>query len=868
MDRQGTDRVGTTQTTSTKGSATDPDTNSNEPHLTDPSSTSGLERNLSLLAIEETPRRCSSTDTTNVHQKTLKTLRIMYIKELGPTIPEVSWDFFAGAILPHVPADKLEKICKAVNASDTLVADNRWKVFPLDPSNKKMPVEDVTFSVMTTIWDRVVAIAETELNKKPTSRLQSKPTQTMSSETALGASFKSDAITTSIISRGAGTGPDWKIPKKKSQIQQPSSLVPPPPPPPNTSSTLLPSPIIPDKLVVNKEVEAQQQHEALSREAADATTVWEYKCQSNPKETNQNVLQVVGAASHILHNDPCRRHTFGVTIEDKRTRVWYFSRSLAMVSESFDFITENRNRFIHLLVSLAFATDVEIGFDPSVKRRLVQHDDAEAVICYDILVNGRWYQTMDCLDNYRASRVVGRATRVWQVRLRPEEAKNDEEKSATYALKDVWIGETARSEKMILDDICTRVNTVYPISDFEEDFRERYFMDILADEVVRVDGSDDTLSNFLGAIPFPKDYGSFKLEEELDPPTLVTTLRGSQSTTPVGASVPDTTEPSGNRASKASAPSFEARQHRRILFRDVGKTLGKISNLQEYLTHLAHVTKGLEYMHSAGYVHRDYSPTNLLVCRGLCKITDLEYCKQYDQIKLNLIDDAAKHGFKTGTPAFMPIEMLDGRYLFRPAPTAQPSTLLQNYLQGQQDWVPAPTVVRHNYLHDIESIWWIAMYGLLTTVPVNTDRASTAQDRQLEVATAVFRNRLECSIERRSLIQEREELHRLSNQILPHEYCASSTFVTAVAICLTSEYRIFEQFSDTYDFSRISKTYMLTKGLYEQAASVAVTQTMDLPGWKSREIEPKVQVRGQKRKQNDEQTTEVSSSKRNKLGQA
>lgn len=56
---------------------------------------------------------------------------------------------------------------------------------------------------------------------------------------------------------------------------------------------------------------------------------------------------------------------------------------------------------------------------------------------------------------------------------------------------------------------------------------------------------------------------------------------------------------------------------------------------------------GLKHLYSAGYVHRDLSTGNLLVCNGLCKITDLEYAKPYDVIEERLLENAAEHGFKT-----------------------------------------------------------------------------------------------------------------------------------------------------------------------------------------------------------------------------
>lgn len=60
------------------------------------------------------------------------------------------------------------------------------------------------------------------------------------------------------------------------------------------------------------------------------------------------------------------------------------------------------------------------------------------------------------------------------------------------------MGEKDRSEKEILEDICGRVNKVHVIPEFDPEFREQYFVDILVDEVVLVDDRPDTFSESFG----------------------------------------------------------------------------------------------------------------------------------------------------------------------------------------------------------------------------------------------------------------------------------------------------------------------------------------------------------------------------------
>ena len=50
---------------------------------------------------------------------------------------------------------------------------------------------------------------------------------------------------------------------------------------------------------------------------------------------------------HCMSIDPCRRFTFGATIEDTRMRLWIFNRSMVIASDSFDFVTVRTFTLIH-----------------------------------------------------------------------------------------------------------------------------------------------------------------------------------------------------------------------------------------------------------------------------------------------------------------------------------------------------------------------------------------------------------------------------------------------------------------------------------------------------------------------------------------
>ncbi|KAJ3782391.1 hypothetical protein GGU10DRAFT_275653 [Lentinula aff. detonsa] len=64
--------------------------------------------------------------------------------------------------------------------------------------------------------------------------------------------------------------------------------------------------------------------------------------------------------------DPCRRFTFGTTIENRATRLWLLSRATLLRTKPFDFI-KDRRQLVVVLLSLAFSAMNQTGWDPTIK---------------------------------------------------------------------------------------------------------------------------------------------------------------------------------------------------------------------------------------------------------------------------------------------------------------------------------------------------------------------------------------------------------------------------------------------------------------------------------------------------------------------
>ncbi|KAJ3791954.1 hypothetical protein GGU11DRAFT_19121 [Lentinula aff. detonsa] len=168
----------------------------------------------------------------------------------------------------------------------------------------------------------------------------------------------------------------------------------------------------------------------------------------------------------------------------------------------------------------------------------------------------------------------------------------------------------------------------------------------------------------------------------------------------------------------------DQRYHYRIVFKEYATTIYDERSLSNIILALADVLIALQFIHSAGWVHRDISGGNLYYYNHGGLIGDLEYAKK--------VEDQSHHNVRTGTPHFMASEALSNRYLFYPiVPNPSASLPQRRLFKFVPDDVPASNVVKpaapsfnHNALHDIESVWWVLVY----TVLFNDDAASQSQD--------------------------------------------------------------------------------------------------------------------------------------------
>ncbi|KAJ7135387.1 hypothetical protein C8R43DRAFT_615718 [Mycena crocata] len=301
----------------------------------------------------------------------------------------------------------------------------------------------------------------------------------------------------------------------------------------------------------------------VESESSLATAVpWRLKARRTAEESNSREL--IWNCQDLLRDDPCRRFTYGVTLEDGDLRIWFFSRSNELVSAPFN-ITEV-SHLIHLFLSLAFATPEQLGYDRTMSHFI---DDAGRPQL-KLAVGENVYVTKKLLSDHRSDVVCGRTTRVW------EAYREDDPDRTSVAVKDLWTSVDALPEGTQLLELHEKLRSLADPGTPRPP--EDYFLTVL-------------------------DHGYVHTSEGVDDHTLDVMTRGAS---------PPTVVPN------------HPRKHYRIVFKEVGISVYNLRTLSEVMCALADATRALRLLHELGFVHRDVSPGNILLVNGTGKLSDLE----------------------------------------------------------------------------------------------------------------------------------------------------------------------------------------------------------------------------------------------------
>lgn len=147
----------------------------------------------------------------------------------------------------------------------------------------------------------------------------------------------------------------------------------------------------------------------------------EFKKKARPADKEDNVAKIIWSMHQCMREDPRRRFTFGLTIENKEMRLWFCSRAQLLVSEGINFLQDHAT-VIHLFLALMYAKDHEVGWDPTIcyardrNGEVLLHDGVPRL---DITIHEdgeepEVYRTTRIISDIAADSPLGKGTRVWE----------------------------------------------------------------------------------------------------------------------------------------------------------------------------------------------------------------------------------------------------------------------------------------------------------------------------------------------------------------------------------------------------------------------------------------------------------------------
>ncbi|KAF7428943.1 hypothetical protein PC9H_008180 [Pleurotus ostreatus] len=471
-------------------------------------------------------------------------------------------------------------------------------------------------------------------------------------------------------------------------------------------------------------------------------------------------------------------------------------------------ISANASR-LYVSVDYDFALEAH-DYDPTMQR--LRHG------VYRIRVGDKWYITAGTLSDSRAERICGRCTRVWRVY---EDKKYEEgEEKVYYVLKDVWVDSSNNTEATIWRRLKEKVKP--------EVFDPHFLTLVAAFEP----GEGATTCGFLrrGSYSHTENVdfmdSQFTGILDLEPsPTIPEEVAGSFSEDQFHMKGAPDMEPRAKRAKKR--PRYHPRTHDRSIWKEVCETYHDQDDMQVMFTMLEHAVKALKAMwEDAHAIHRDISTGNILYDSENGRLGDLEYVVFYDD------ELSSSYNVKTGTLQFMAVEVSDGAYLFRPRAAAEDVFLSPTGVLPSRGTKPVHPF-RHNVLHDLESIWWLAMWSIFRYYPDNLGVDTEALKKQRHTYEALFsptfildkeRNNALVNEEPRFLLSIVPPFHNMGELALHlRDLLAVSYTIAEATLSIKSDCQVFHSaFETTAVLLKAMKTSL------EEAGITNVTRVYEL----------------------------------------
>ncbi|TFY70853.1 hypothetical protein EVG20_g2145 [Dentipellis fragilis] len=657
--------------------------------------------------VSDTPRSIRTEPKANVPYE-----RPVICKEMDEEIVTVPHESFLRDYAPWYPSDQDVKACLDELVKAEVVTNDRchFVAFEEKKPDDRFNSEIAAYKFITSICD---AIATAKIrNRTPCFKMEQKPRSRTASETP-GSSHEIDGY------------------------------------------------FRPLKSTVPGAVES----ESKDTSTADSAVNCEWNLESGPEPTLDNYRKAVSAAVHVMNDDVRRMFTYSITIENERMSLWYWSRSHSAKSAWFDF-TEDINTTVRALASFVFAKMDEIGYDPSIQRRLdIDGNKRELCLVFEVQDQNkdknRYFKTLHSVAEHLSLRVTGRSTRVFKVievgsfdDLAPvPDAKH-------HILKYVWLDAEAKTEREIQNAIFK------DLDEFANKFENEGASGL--DEFSGVSSGDQEMLRT--ALCKPKNYKRHFLTIDCDqqgfqskpvsPDAIVTDdifTRLPPATVPASLAYASSSRSHLTSATSSQQPEVKVprepreyvpKRQYRVVFEEVCEALQNVRELKTVIRGMQDCLTAVQLMFLAGWVHRDISGGNLLwfseaEMQGRGILSDLEYAKKFDANGQGSADP------KTGTPFFMAIEIQRRIYIYRRYNSRDSSSDDFEYPKPRKSKNTKPLHMIHNFEHDLESFFWL----LLWTITIRTGNANTQN-----LVASIFLQSSQCSTDRENAITDGDEL--------------------------------------------------------------------------------------------------------------
>ncbi|KAF6754782.1 hypothetical protein DFP72DRAFT_1170083, partial [Ephemerocybe angulata] len=444
-------------------------------------------------------------------------------------------------------------------------------------------------------------------------------------------------------------------------------------------------------------------------------------------DVRQNREKLFAAVNSIMNGDARRDFVYGITNEDDRVSLWYFSRTHSAKASSFS-LTKDPDRLVRVLVSLLSASDDDVGLNPNIALYPKKHANIGFIyrLPGDSAGSSRFFMTTGIVEECRSKRLSGRTTRVWKaVEVANFEGKAlaDNVTPKEIIIKDVWIDGPADTEKQIQDKIFTSIDDFvggpqpwrdhpclakFPPSRLDDletlttnkKYQERFlrirehFEGPLSKSVAK-----DTWAS-------PSIFIEAPVEAVSMSPLKTQRNQSKYQSTPASRVAPVPKSALQFKMGGKIHTEFAQKKRCFFYFDEVCTRVSHVPTFGDAVDTLRQASAVLILMFCAGWIHRDISTGNVLAMKEsdgkwCLKLADLEYAKEFPSH-----GQKARGNWKTGTPYFMATELQCGLYL-------QLEQAAEDEVPGSKTRAEAAAGedgVVHNLQHDLESLWWIGFY--------------------------------------------------------------------------------------------------------------------------------------------------------------